>query len=318
MNAGYFGVHSGQCLGTLVVNGHVLQVSNNTNAVFGIRQDGTLVTGYIPNEEIINTSNPFVHLVSGVIWLVRKGLSYVDESAKAESSDNEGTGTMNQFIDVVSARTAIGHDRQGRIVFVHIEGQTDLRGMNLHDFARLLVKLGLVNAINMDGGGSATMVENGTLISYPTDHCHNPSFRCMREVSTIVCIHPPVCKYPICSGHGECQLGICKCNKPWTGEGCQLLNCSIMKCNGRGICANTSSQCNCTKPGYTGPLCDKVCPQGFYGPGCNNKCSCYHFSRCNPENGSCTCKAGWRGKSCNKRMFVYHYFSFLFIYYLYK
>jgi N-acetylglucosamine-1-phosphodiester alpha-N-acetylglucosaminidase len=128
MNAGYFGVHSGQCLGTLVVNGHVLQVSNNTNAVFGIRQDGTLVTGYIPNEEIINTSNPFVHLVSGVIWLVRKGLSYVDESAKAESSDNEGTGTMNQFIDVVSARTAIGHDRQGRIVFVHIEGQTDLRG----------------------------------------------------------------------------------------------------------------------------------------------------------------------------------------------
>jgi N-acetylglucosamine-1-phosphodiester alpha-N-acetylglucosaminidase len=42
--------------------------------------------------------------------------------------------------------------------------------MNLHDFARLLVKLGLVNAINMDGGGSATMVENGTLISYPTDH----------------------------------------------------------------------------------------------------------------------------------------------------
>jgi hypothetical protein len=100
-----------------------------------------------------------------------------------------------------------------------------------------------------------------TLIVYS----HNPSFRCMREVSTIVCIHPPVCKYPICSGHGECQLGICKCNKPWTGEGCQLLNCSIMKCNGRGICANTSSQCNCTKPGYTGPLCDKGVSLSYHG-----------------------------------------------------
>ena len=129
MNAGYFGVHSGQCLGTLVVNGRVLQVSNNTpNAAFGIRKDGTLVTGYIPDEDILNTSNPFIHLVSGVVWLVRKGWSYIDESAKAEASDNEGTGTMKQFIDVVSARTAIGHDKQGRVALVHIEGQTDQRG----------------------------------------------------------------------------------------------------------------------------------------------------------------------------------------------
>ena len=129
MNAGYFGVHTGQCFGSLVVDGHIIQVSNNTpNAAFGIRQDGTLLTGYIPDEEISNQSNPLVHLVSGVIWLVRNSVNYVQESAKAEASENEGTGTMKQFIDVISARTAIGHDKEGRVILVHVEGQTDQRG----------------------------------------------------------------------------------------------------------------------------------------------------------------------------------------------
>jgi len=35
--------------------------------------------------------------------------------------------------------------------------------------ADLLLKLGLVNAINLDGGGSATMVVNGTVVNYPSD-----------------------------------------------------------------------------------------------------------------------------------------------------
>jgi hypothetical protein len=41
--------------------------------------------------------------------------------------------------------------------------------MNLYEFAELLISLGVVNAINLDGGGSATMVVNGTLINYPSD-----------------------------------------------------------------------------------------------------------------------------------------------------
>jgi len=33
----------------------------------------------------------------------------------------------------------------------------------------MLISLGVVNAINLDGGGSATMVSNGSLINYPSD-----------------------------------------------------------------------------------------------------------------------------------------------------
>ena len=41
--------------------------------------------------------------------------------------------------------------------------------IDLYNFANLLLKLGLVNAINLDGGGSATMVVNNTVINYPLD-----------------------------------------------------------------------------------------------------------------------------------------------------
>jgi N-acetylglucosamine-1-phosphodiester alpha-N-acetylglucosaminidase len=41
--------------------------------------------------------------------------------------------------------------------------------MNLYDFGKLLQSYGLVNAINLDGGGSATFVENGTVVNYPSD-----------------------------------------------------------------------------------------------------------------------------------------------------
>ena len=41
--------------------------------------------------------------------------------------------------------------------------------VNLLEFAKLLKSYGAVNAINLDGGGSATFVLNGTVINYPSD-----------------------------------------------------------------------------------------------------------------------------------------------------
>ena len=40
----------------------------------------------------------------------------------------------------------------------------------LHDFADLLIAHGVVNAINMDGGGSNTLIMDGVLVNYPSDH----------------------------------------------------------------------------------------------------------------------------------------------------
>lgn len=41
--------------------------------------------------------------------------------------------------------------------------------IDLNGFADLLVTLGLINAVNLDGGGSATAVVNGSVVNYPSD-----------------------------------------------------------------------------------------------------------------------------------------------------
>ena len=41
--------------------------------------------------------------------------------------------------------------------------------LNLQELATLLISLGVVNAINLDGGGSATAVDHNILINNPSD-----------------------------------------------------------------------------------------------------------------------------------------------------
>lgn len=61
---------------------------------------------------------------------------------------------------VMEPRTAIGFSDDGkRMVMVTIDGrQTDSRGMTFHELGRLLVDLGADDVLNLDGGGSSTML----------------------------------------------------------------------------------------------------------------------------------------------------------------
>lgn len=38
------------------------------------------------------------------------------------------TGNFHTFVNVVSARTAVGHDAEGRLILFHFDGQTGVRG----------------------------------------------------------------------------------------------------------------------------------------------------------------------------------------------
>lgn len=53
---------------------------------------------------------------------------------------------------------------------MQVNGQTHHRGASLYEFADLLVRRGVVNAINLDGGGSSTFIKDQVLINYPSDH----------------------------------------------------------------------------------------------------------------------------------------------------
>ena len=68
-------------------------------------------------------------------------------------------------------RTGIGVTRSGRILMVTVDGRQRRRshGMNLWQFARFFRILGATDALNLDGGGSTTMVVKGSVINRPSD-----------------------------------------------------------------------------------------------------------------------------------------------------
>ncbi|XP_013412616.1 uncharacterized protein LOC106175252 [Lingula anatina] len=188
VNAGFFNTTNGGCYGNVITDGKLrVNTGGIQNAHFGIRKDGSLYVGYITEEEV--TSGEFSQLVGGVLWIVRDGEVYINDSLKAECSDVQETGTLLKFVNVLSARTAVGYDARGRAMIVQIDGRTLHRGATLWEFAEFLIRLGMVNAINLDGGGSTTTVINGTVANYPTDRCGE--FTCARKVSTAVCVFDP-------------------------------------------------------------------------------------------------------------------------------
>ena len=211
-NAGFFNTSNFHCLGDIVSDGRLVQSSSTHNVKFGLR-NGTFAVGYLESEEVSDPRNPFDFLVTGLGWLVRGGQSYIQESF-SPSGDNEDQSmqtTGAQFAAVLSARTAIGLSKSGNLMILQVEGETWKRGMNLNEFASLAVELGFDSAINLDGGGSATMTQNHSLVSEPSWKCQVNSgvadddssnllpssssnlFRCEKKVASITCMHamPP-------------------------------------------------------------------------------------------------------------------------------
>lgn len=180
MNGGFFDMRTGDCLGNLVSNGRVIQNPGVWNAQFGVTNSSEYVAGYISAENV--TSMGFQQLIAGVLWLVKDGKSYVDQSRKFESPSS-------RFVTMAAPRTALAFDSRGRLLVVAIDGDepTD-RGLSLYQFADLLIDLGAVNAVNTDGGGSTTVVINNRVVNHPSDKCPGSDLRCERTVTSIVCM----------------------------------------------------------------------------------------------------------------------------------
>lgn len=76
-----------------------------------------------------------------------------------------------EFVNKRHPRTAVGQREDGTLLFVVVDGRQPLLsvGMTLQELAKFMKDLGAVNAYNLDGGGSSTMVVENTIVNSPSD-----------------------------------------------------------------------------------------------------------------------------------------------------
>lgn len=99
------------------------------------------------------------HALQGGPRLVRNGRVHVPYHW-------EGFGPG--FYRTRTARSAIGITASGKVLFVTVDRRDRRRrssGINLAELARLMRALGARDAVNLDGGGSATLVVGGRIVS---------------------------------------------------------------------------------------------------------------------------------------------------------
>ncbi|MDJ0624864.1 MAG: phosphodiester glycosidase family protein [Candidatus Caenarcaniphilales bacterium] len=154
-------------------NDYVLTSLNSSN-LEGVEIGDKLVLNWYSTPDWSSMS----HVVGGGPYLLRKGQIIIDEV-------REGF-TKRSGINKTAPRTAIGMTKPGRLIWLTADGrQKDSVGMNLQELASLMKEIGVVEAINMDGGGSTTMVLEGSVVNSPSERSG------LRSVSTALLLFEP-------------------------------------------------------------------------------------------------------------------------------
>ena len=140
--------------GITIVDGQV--VSNITReepyTMGGFTADFKLVVGNFTEEEI---------MAQQYVWAFEFGPILIVNGEKTE---------ISPFYGGLAPRTAIGQTEEGHILLVAIDGrQLNSIGATFQDLQTILHANGAVNAINLDGGSSTTIVYQGILVNNPAD-----------------------------------------------------------------------------------------------------------------------------------------------------
>lgn len=86
-------------------------------------------------------------------------------------TNNEEMKFSGKAIDDKHPRSAMGYTRNGKLIFLAIEGRFPgkAEGATLTQMAQLLKNIGCVEALNLDGGGSTCLLINGKETIKPSD-----------------------------------------------------------------------------------------------------------------------------------------------------
>lgn len=167
-------------------NGYVLSMHNSTfqkhfcNVSKG--QDAHVTFSYIPKKTSKDAWKEQDYIISGACLLVQD--KEVIEDFKTED-------VRSLFFSGRHARTAIGVLADERLIFVVVDGRQPLKstGLTIPELCQLMKSFGCIHALNLDGGGSSTMVINNEIVNSPCgDEDEDDGQKKSRRVSDAILI----------------------------------------------------------------------------------------------------------------------------------
>lgn len=171
INADFFRINSDYSpQGLCIKNGKILS-NDNGRPFFAITKDGKPVIGE-PGEGGTVYNGQLLEAVGGSNIFLKGGVFHDVGYNPATYGDD--------FASIRHPRTAVGITEDGRLIMLVVDGRSEKsNGASLIDLGQIMLAMGVTDAINLDGGGSSTMItfKNG---SYQTKN--TPSDGALRSV----------------------------------------------------------------------------------------------------------------------------------------
>jgi len=149
-------ISAGQAI--LAGGGAAAEVVRRLAGSLGATTQLRIVTSFVPKRGRLCT------LVGGWPRLIVDGRSIADSADRLE-------GTFPRFSTTRHPRTGVGFSRDSSTLFlITVDGRSESSsGMSLAEFAALMQALGVAQGLNLDGGGSTTLVVRGQVVNHPSD-----------------------------------------------------------------------------------------------------------------------------------------------------
>ncbi len=109
-------------------------------------------------------------------------------------TDFSSEKTIKSFLYKKHARSAVGVLSNGNFVFVAVDGTRNLifsnSGITIPDLALFMWQIGCKDALNLDGGGSSTLIFQEQILNNPCGEFYNGHGNYLREVSDAILVIP--------------------------------------------------------------------------------------------------------------------------------
>ncbi|MGN1399146.1 MAG: phosphodiester glycosidase family protein [Erysipelotrichaceae bacterium] len=129
--------------------------TNRTGEIVGMNDEGVLMLMNSTAQEAVD---------AGMKWGLEFGPFLIVNGKAAEFTGNGGYGYQ--------PRTVIGQRKDGIVILLTIDGRggNGSNGASMVELTEVLLRYGVYNACNLDGGGSTVLVENGKVLNYPVSY----------------------------------------------------------------------------------------------------------------------------------------------------